>query len=420
MPVKIRRVQAAARYPRELCVRYACFALLAAATSAQGQFIQIVHHRPTVPVTIHHPPTAGVTLDGKKVAFGPMPSGCPQQFADSLMQEFVRRGVTVVNRAELDTILAEHHFQLSAAVDPSTAVALGKILGPSLMVFITVSRCDAVKREPLRQDQAIGAPMNISRTEAHFLASVHVVDLATGRELIVQTAKADPHRDNTSQTGMPEYPGEYELQDVAVKAAIAQTQRLFFPWSETREVSFMNGKECNLRQAYDVLRTGDAAEVLKISQANVDLCKSDPKPAHQSDAWYNLGVSYLLVNDYDQALTALMQAERLHGDPAIVETISETRRAKAAAEASAKHEDTAASDRAADAAKERAREAATTKAMLTNDYIVKLVKGGLPADIIVKTIAAQPAKFSLLPDDLIMLKQSGVPDSVIAAMLDKR
>jgi hypothetical protein len=75
---------------------------------------------------------------------------------------------------------------------------------------------------------------------------------------------------------------------------------------------------------------------------------------------------------------------RLHGDQAIVETITETRRATAAAEASAKHDDTATNDRAADAAKDREREAAASKAMRTNDYIVKLVKGGLPPDIIIE------------------------------------
>ena len=58
--------------------------------------------------------------------------------------------------------------------------------------------------------------------------------------------------------------------------------------------------------------------------------------------------------------------------------------------------------------------------VLTNDSIVKLVKAGFSVEIIVKTIAGQQAKFSISPDDLLALRQAGVPDAVISAMLSKK
>jgi len=393
-------------------------AMLSMASLASGQFIKFT--KPKVPVTISHPAGLGITLAGKKVAFGQASGTCGQQFADALMQEFVKRQVTLVNRGDLDAILAEHHFQVSSSVDPATAVQLGKVLGPAVMVFVNVSRCDARRREPLYQDAFVGNRINISRTEAHFLASVHTVDLASGRELAVNTIQTDPYRENQSQTGIPEYPSEYEVQDEALREASRRAEHLYFPWTETREVSFMNSKECNLRQAYDLLRANDREGALKVSQQNVELCKSDPKTNHQADAWYNLGVAYMLVPDYDNALMALGESQRLHSDKTVLETIAECREAKASAIAVAQREQATTQEQAAQQEADKRREAQAAKSVLTNDYVVKLLKNGMSAEIVVKMIASQPAKFSTAPDDLLALKQAGVPDSVIAAMLDKK
>jgi hypothetical protein len=388
--------------------------------AASAQFIRF-GQKPTVPVRINHPATLGITLAGKKVAFGQVAEGCARQFADLVQQDFVGQGVTVVNRGDLDAILAEHHFQVSGSVDQATAVQLGKILGPAIMVFLNVSRCEAHKAGPLYEQPMIGPRVNISRTEAHFLASIHTADLATGRELAVNTIEASPQRANRAQApATAEYPSEYELKDAALQEATAQVHRLYFPWVETRQVSFMNNKECNLRQAYELLKTGDIAGVLKISQENVKVCKSNPKPAHQADALYNLGVAYMLSGDYDRALSTLTESQQVHADKATVETIAECRRAKAAAAASAASEAQAASEQRTEQAAQQQRDEQAAKSALTNDSVIKLVKGGLSEDVVIRMIAAQPAKFSLLPDDLLALKQAGVSDRIIAAMLDKR
>jgi hypothetical protein len=44
---------------------------------------------------------------------------------------------------------------------------------------------------------------------------------------------------------------------------------------------------------------------------------------------------------------------------------------------------------------------------LTNDSIVKVVKAGLGEDLVVKTIQAQPGKYSKGLDDLVALKSAG-------------
>lgn len=56
---------------------------------------------------------------------------------------------------------------------------------------------------------------------------------------------------------------------------------------------------------------------------------------------------------------------------------------------------------------------------LTNDSVVKMVKAGLSEDVIVSMVKTQLAKYTLTPDQLIILKGTGVPDRVVAAMVEK-
>jgi hypothetical protein len=63
--------------------------------------------------------------------------------------------------------------------------------------------------------------------------------------------------------------------------------------------------------------------------------------------------------------------------------------------------------------------AAVAQEALNNDAIVKMVKSGLSEDVILSMVKSQPAKYTLAPDDLIALKAAGVPDRVVAAMIDK-
>jgi hypothetical protein len=64
--------------------------------------------------------------------------------------------------------------------------------------------------------------------------------------------------------------------------------------------------------------------------------------------------------------------------------------------------------------------AAPAGPMLTNDDIVKLVKAKLPESVIIKKISNSSCAFDTDPDALIKLKQAGVSEAVIDAMVDKK
>jgi len=56
---------------------------------------------------------------------------------------------------------------------------------------------------------------------------------------------------------------------------------------------------------------------------------------------------------------------------------------------------------------------------LNNDAIIKLEKAGLGDNLVISTIKTQPGTYSLQPQDLVNLKQAGVSDQVISAMMAK-
>jgi hypothetical protein len=56
---------------------------------------------------------------------------------------------------------------------------------------------------------------------------------------------------------------------------------------------------------------------------------------------------------------------------------------------------------------------------LNNDSILKMVRAGLGENLIVTAVRTQPGKYSLSADELIRLKEAGVSEKILAAMLSK-
>ena len=64
--------------------------------------------------------------------------------------------------------------------------------------------------------------------------------------------------------------------------------------------------------------------------------------------------------------------------------------------------------------------AAHAQQALDNDAVVKLVKSGLGEDLIVQTITASAGKYDVSVEAMIALKQAGVTDKELGAMVTKK
>ena len=56
---------------------------------------------------------------------------------------------------------------------------------------------------------------------------------------------------------------------------------------------------------------------------------------------------------------------------------------------------------------------------MNNDSVLKMVKSGLDEELVVQTIQTQPGQYVLVPDALVTLKDAGVSNRVLAAMMNK-
>ncbi len=326
-------------------------------------------------------------LAGSRVVLGQVSGDCARELADLLVADLTLHHIGVVSREEV------------ASLPPGL---------PVVTMSIEVSRCQALPVPPIISG---GLPaMHISRTEGRILGSIRVADLANGAELANEAIRAEVKKDNSAPTGQPEWPGAPEVKELTLRKAAADVQRLYLPSLEATDVVFMDDKECDLKAAFDLLKTGDYEKVVAVARASAEGCKANAKVA--AGAWYNLGVAYMLVRKYDQALTALAASQKLRESKAAAEIAAACQASKAAAEAEAR--------RIAAQSPSPSGAEVQTGMLMTNDLVIKLVEGNIAEEEILKMIASQPGRFSLGAEDVAKLKQAGVSDAIIAAMREKK
>ena len=310
-------------------------ALLGLAPMAHAQFLDHLTN-PTVSVRLNHPPGLGLKID--KVAFGPATGTCADQIVEALIGDFVSNHVEVIDRQNLATILAEHQFTLSGYVDQGSAAAIGKILGPSALVFVKTQRC-ATQKDTLTDTETrynaqtktnYNVRVYISRTRAFLKASIQTVDLATGRIFSARSLDYSPEQRTQSYDGYPDAPAEFDVLDSAIRSAVTDVHRMFLPWSEKTELVYYNDKDCGLKDAFDLLKNGDVGGATQLSEKNLQNCKSDPKIKDKvlGHAYYNVAMGHLIRDDHDKALESFREAARLRPGDIVAKAMGDCQKAK--------------------------------------------------------------------------------------------
>jgi hypothetical protein len=295
---------------------------------------------PKVTVTINHPP--GLGLNVKKIAFAPISnaSNCADQLLDMVGSDFVASGAEVIDRQNLEAMLAEHKFNLTEYVDPAAKARLGKMLGPAALVFVKVTRCapeqKSLKGEVWKDRNGNYHRDFMSRTSVYLKGSVRTVDLTTGRTLAAVPIDETVTRENKSRDECcPEFPSEFDVQDEAMQRGVLQAHRMFFPWSETRPLYFFDDVPCGLQTAFRMLKAGDHEGTLRQSLDNAQNCVAGPKVKEKVvwHAQYNAGLAHFILGEHAKALEYLNKAAAGGGGTIVTESAAECRRALQLAEA---------------------------------------------------------------------------------------
>ena len=388
--------------------------VLVAASSAQAQFWARFTN-PRVTVDLQHPP--GLDIRVERIAFGPATGQCSNEIIQQLIDAFVSNGVEVVDRQSIDRLLAEQDFSLSGYVDRSTAAELGRLLGPSAMIMLDVTRCAVEKkrfRERLRRNSR-RPYLYIAQTQAFIRASVRSVDLATGTIFAARSIEHSPYVRNESTEGRPVFPEDFAVLDHAYARVSQDIERMFLPWTEPRELVFFDDKDCGLDQAFQALKNGNTERAFDISLSNLEACQDHPE-AEEKDlgqAHYNVGMAYMILGEYDQALEHLHTSAELRPGDIVEEAIADTEEAR----------DLLAAMRQVDERAEIELQRQETEAMaqdaakLTNADVVEMVQQNLPESIILAKIQSSECAFDTSGSALVELNDAGVGENVIMAML---
>jgi len=277
----------------------------------------------TVPVVVSHAPQSGLSV--KRIAFGQPGGSCPGEANElvdrMILPDFQRNSMEVIERQALNQIMSEHNFSQTMYADPTSAAQLGRILGPSALIIVTVNNCSS-SQLPLFNDQNMfnGAVVRtfVSKTRYSLEGALRVVDLTTGQILGSHNFQSSKEKSNQSQQGQPEYPPVDEVKDDAMQDIGYQVHSMFFPSAEQVHVAFYDDKDCGLNQVYEIYKNGDREGALRLIDADLETCRSGKhKDKTLARAYYDDGLLHCLHAEYDKASALFTNAMDAKGADAV-------------------------------------------------------------------------------------------------------
>ena len=299
--------------------------------------LNVFRDAPEISVVVEHPPRLGLDVDS--VAFASPEGDCAKELVDSLLSEFVNNGVGVVDRANIETLLAEHEFILtSGAVDREDALEIGKMSGADALVIVKTRRCVA-EEVPMQQDvrrarDGSTTTTYTAETRGSLRGTVQVIDLTTAKLFSAHNVQQEATLSVTKQDARPAYPPRYEVVDLAINHATVEVKKLFFPWTLHRSFNFYDENQCNLKIAYRLMQAGDLQSGLEESERNVEICEHFrvKKPKLVAKSLYNLGVAQFLLERFHEASETLEESLRLDPNKITSATMAKVRELRAVAQ----------------------------------------------------------------------------------------
>jgi len=384
---------------------------------------------PQVIVFIKHPPGLGLKIN--KIAFNTATGNCADQIIDALISDFVSNNIEVIDRGNLKTILDEHDFNFTGYVDQTTAVKIGKIIGPSALITVKVLRCETKIQSDLyaienkydyssKREYQVKA--YIARTSVFLKVSIQTTDLTSGRIFSARVFEYSPVKENKSYEGRPEAPSEFDVQEEAFNSFAEEAHNLFFSWIETKSLYYCDDKDGGLKQAFQALQSGDQLRAFNLSLQNLETCKNTPgiKEKTLAHAYYNLGMSYMIREEYDKAIENFIEAHKLRPGSLVTSAINDCTRARDLALERQKVDQKATIEAAKSQNETEKAIKANEDNTLTNANVIDLTQKKLPNSLILQKIKTSNCKFDTSTDALVTLTNAGVSEDVIILMMEKK
>ena len=299
------------------------------------------------------------------------------------------------------------------------------------MITVKVNRCKSEIKDNLVVDEKrynsktkthYVVRSYIARTTVYLKVSIQTTDLTTGRIFSAKVFEYAPFKENKSDKGKPDAPDAIIMQDFAFGLLANDVHKMFFPWSESVNLYFMDDKKGGLRDAFNALKSGNIASAFELSKNNLELCKNSPdlKDRILGHAYYNVGMMYFIHNDYDKAIEYFRESQKIRPGSIVTESINKCNVAKLLAQEMQTIDDNAALEmEKIDIENEQAEQYAHANT-LTNADIISLTEKKLPTSIIIQKIKTSICNFNTSTDELVRLASVGVSEEVIILMMEKK
>ena len=269
----------------------------------------------TVSIRVPFTKPAEIDLKGiENIAIGDIEGPGGKDLQDELTQAlFESERFQVVDRQHLDRILTEHELQYSGAIDESTAIELGKLIGSTAFIFGRIQKYDYNEKESHSRwkDKKTGKThIDYNRKGvATVRAFLQITDTRTGKILAIkkieQTATA-----TTSATDRRPPPIDSDaLLEVARLKVVDAFMKAIAPYEVMIGVTFIKVKgvpPISAGIAFAKHRQWDLA--IESFERGVEAAPYKVK----DKAHYNLGIAYMCVSNFDKAKEHLKEAVRLN------------------------------------------------------------------------------------------------------------
>jgi hypothetical protein len=275
---------------------------------------------PKVPVKVQHAAMTDWRLG--TVAFIPLLGDCSQQVTESVTQALAKHQLSA-GPVNLRSLLYERKVALPAFLSATDVQSLGKHVDADTIFVIRITRCGYPERTSgwahpkdwlgIEDKKVIEFSVT---TRASITGTFQAVDLKSGRISKALPLEATPVVTQKSRDSYPEGVSIDEIQRQAIAMVAAQIERVFFPWSEEREVVFFDDKDCDLKVASGLMKAGNIQGAVDQSRRNVEACRTNPKAKdkHRRRALHNLATALFASGATGEALPLFEEALRLGGD----------------------------------------------------------------------------------------------------------
>jgi hypothetical protein len=278
-----------------------------------------LHASPKVSVTM--PREAFATWKLGTAVAAPGQGDCAQQVVDKTLQMLQKHNV-VAGPVNLPSVLMEHGVKLPTFLKAGDVAALGKHVDADTLFLIRISQC-TYPSSTFNFGHPVGwlgvedtsKWIYTTTTRATVSGTLQLLDLKTGKILKPLALEATPEFTNTSETAYVDAVPADKVQARAFEQIVSQVEILFFPWTEQRDMVFYDDKDCDLKQAFGLMKSGDVKSALEASQRSSDECKANPKRGEKErrKAIHNLATVRYATGDYEGAQQLFEEALRLGG-----------------------------------------------------------------------------------------------------------